>query len=100
MEWFELFERKGEKLMYPEDVRRAIDTETDKVAGKNKGVSPVPLKIKFYSRNVLDLLLIDLPGLTKNPVGEQPADIEQKIIEIVTPFIKNPNSLILAVSKA
>jgi replication fork clamp-binding protein CrfC len=50
--------------------------ETDKVAGKNKGVSHSPLKIKFHSKNVLDLLLIDLPGLTKNPVGDQPIDIE------------------------
>ena len=59
-----------------EDVRKAIEIETDKVAGKNKGVSSVPLKVRFYSRNVLDLLLIDLPGLTKNPVGDQPLDIE------------------------
>ena len=75
-EWFELFDRRGEKFVDPEDIRKAIEIETDKIAGKNKGVSSTPLKIKFYSRNVLDLLLIDLPGLTKNPVGDQPIDIE------------------------
>ena len=79
---------------------RSIEAETEKAAGKNKGVSPIPLRIHFYSRRVLDLILVDLPGLTKIPVGEQPADIESKVLEIVLPFVKNPNSLILAVSKA
>lgn len=72
----------------------------DKIAGKNKGISHIPLKIKYYSKDVLDLLLIDLPGITKNPVGDQPQDIEQKVLDIVLPFINNPNTLILAVSKA
>ena len=44
--------------------------------------------------------MIDLPGLTKIPVGEQPPDIEAKVLEIILPYVKNPNSLILAVSKA
>jgi len=47
-----------------------IETEMDKIAGKNKGISHIPLKIKYYSKDVLDLLLIDLPGITKNPVGD------------------------------
>lgn len=38
--------------------------------------------------------------MTKNPVGEQPKDIEQKLMEIIRPYIENPNSLILALSKA
>ena len=65
MEW-----KKGEKISESEDVMRAIEAETEKAAGKNKGVSPVPLRIHFYSRRVLDLILVDLPGLTKIPVGE------------------------------
>lgn len=36
----------------------------------------------------------------QNPVLDQPADIEQKILDIIKPFISNPNTLILAVSKA
>ena len=52
------------------------------------------------SSNVIDLTLIDLPGMTKNPVGDQPKDIEQKIMELIRPFIENPNSIILALSKA
>lgn len=45
-------------------------------------------------------MLVDLPGITKNPVGDQPKDIERLIIDLIGPYIENPNSLILAVSKA
>ncbi len=35
----------------------------------------------------------------KNPVGDQPKDIEIKILQIIRPYIENENSIILAVSK-
>lgn len=50
--------------------------------------------------SVLNLTLIDLPGMTKVPVGKQPADIEQQIRNMLMEFIKNDNCLILAVSPA
>jgi dynamin 1-like protein len=49
---------------------------------------------------VLDLLLVDLPGIIKNPVGDQPKDIEEQVIKMVKGYIKNPNCIIVAVSKA
>ena len=36
---------------------------------------------------VLNLTLIDLPGLTKVPVGDQPADIEHQIRDMVLTYI-------------
>ena len=39
-------------------------------------------------------------GLTKVPVGDQPEDIEQQIRALISKFIQNPNSIILAVSAA
>ena len=59
-----------------DEFRKLIDIETEKACGQNKGISNVPLRIRFYSRKVLDLLLVDLPGIIKNPVGDQPKDIE------------------------
>ena len=35
------------------------------VCGKNKALSPQPIILRIFSRNVIDLTLIDLPGLTK-----------------------------------
>lgn len=58
-----------------EDFKKAIDAETEKACGQNKGISPNPLRIRFFSKKVLDLLLVDLPGIMKNPVGDQPKDI-------------------------
>lgn len=40
------------------------------MAGKNKGISPIPIKVKYFSKDILNLQLIDLPGITKNPVGD------------------------------
>lgn len=49
---------------------------------------------------VLNLTLIDLPGLTKVPIGDQPADIEAQIKGMIFQFIKRDNCLILAVTPA
>ena len=59
-----------------DEFKKLIDIETEKACGQNKGISSVPLRIRLYSKKVLDLLLVDLPGVIKNPVGDQPKDIE------------------------
>ena len=33
-------------------------------------------------------------------MGDQPLDIEDKLIELIMPYISNPNSLILTILKA
>ena len=49
---------------------------------------------------VLNLTLIDLPGLTKVPVGDQPPDIENQIRDMILTFISRETCLILAVTPA
>jgi dynamin 1-like protein len=82
------------------EVRREIEQETFRVAGQNKGVSRLPISLRIYSPDVLDLTLVDLPGLTKIPVGDQPSDIERQIRSLVLDYISKPNSVILSVSAA
>lgn len=48
-----------------DEIRREIEQETFRVAGQNKGISKLPIHLRIYSPNVLDLTLVDLPGLTK-----------------------------------
>lgn len=48
-----------------DEVRKEIEAETFRVAGQNKGISKLPINLRVYSPNVLDLTLVDLPGLTK-----------------------------------
>ncbi|KAI0765615.1 Dynamin central region-domain-containing protein [Trametes elegans] len=82
------------------EIRREIEQETFRVAGQNKGISKLPIHLRIYSPNVLDLTLVDLPGLTKIPVGDQPSDIERQIRSLVLDYISKPNCVILAVSAA
>ncbi|KAH7106086.1 dynamin protein dnm1 [Auriculariales sp. MPI-PUGE-AT-0066] len=83
-----------------EEIRKEIEAETFRVAGQNKGISKLPINLKIHSPNVLDLTLVDLPGLTKIPVGDQPGDIERQIRNLVNDYISKPNSIILSVSGA
>ena len=43
---------------------------------------------------------MDLPGLTKVPVGDQPKDIERQIREMNMKYITKPNAIVLAVTAA
>lgn len=42
--------------------------------------------------------LVDLPGLTRVPVGDQPADIEARIASMILSYISRDSCLILAVT--
>lgn len=64
------------------------------------GISPQPINLRVYSPNVLTLTLVDLPGLTKVPVGDQPKDIERQIRDMIFKYITKPNAIILAVTAA
>jgi replication fork clamp-binding protein CrfC len=71
-----------------------------KVAGSNKAVSKEHLILRVHSKSVPNLTLVDLPGLTKVPVGDQPQNISEQIRTMVLEAIRNPNCIILAVSAA
>ncbi|XP_059404920.1 dynamin-1-like isoform X2 [Carassius carassius] len=99
-EYAEFLHCKGKKFTDFDEVRQEIEAETDRVTGQNKGISPVPINLRVYSPNVLNLTLVDLPGMTKVPVGDQPADIEHQIREMLMQFVTKDNCLLLAVSPA
>ncbi|XP_023165878.2 dynamin-1-like protein [Drosophila hydei] len=82
------------------EIRHEIENETERVAGNNKGICPEPINLKIFSTRVVNLTLVDLPGITKVPVGDQPEDIEAQIKDLVVKYIENPNSIILAVTAA
>ncbi|XP_068081672.1 dynamin isoform X4 [Anabrus simplex] len=91
---------KGKKFVDFDEVRKEIEAETDRVTGSNKGISNIPINLRVYSPHVLNLTLIDLPGLTKVPIGDQPVDIEAQIKSMIMQFITRENTLILAVTPA
>ncbi|KAK4848264.1 hypothetical protein QYF36_011075 [Acer negundo] len=81
-------------------VRKEISDETDRVTGKTKQISPIPIHLSIYSPNVVNLTLIDLPGLTKVAVEGQAETIVQDIENMVRSYVEKPNSIILAISPA
>uniref|UniRef100_A0A8C4PSD2 Dynamin-3 n=1 Tax=Equus asinus asinus TaxID=83772 RepID=A0A8C4PSD2_EQUAS len=99
-EYAEFLHCKGKKFTDFDEVRHEIEAETDRVTGMNKGISSIPINLRVYSPHVLNLTLIDLPGITKVPVGDQPPDIEYQIREMIMQFITRENCLILAVTPA
>ena len=99
-EWGEFLHIPGQKFHDFNKIREEIVKETDSKTGRNAGISPAPINLRIYSPNVLTLTLVDLPGLTKVPVGDQPRDIERQIREMVLKQISKPNAIILAVTAA
>uniref|UniRef100_A0A673J928 Dynamin-1-like protein n=1 Tax=Sinocyclocheilus rhinocerous TaxID=307959 RepID=A0A673J928_9TELE len=83
-----------------DEIRQEIENETERVSGNNKGISDEPIHLKVFSPHVVNLTLVDLPGITKVPVGDQPKDIELQIRELILKYISNPNCIILAVTAA
>ncbi|KAJ3067939.1 vacuolar protein sorting-associated protein 1 [Podochytrium sp. JEL0797] len=99
-EWGEFLHLPGQKFTDFNKIREEIERETEAKVGKNAGISPQPINLRIYSPNVLTLTMVDLPGLTKVPVGDQPKDIEKLIREMIMKFITKNNAIILAVTAA
>ncbi|KAG2691323.1 hypothetical protein I3760_08G004400 [Carya illinoinensis] len=99
-EWGEFRHLPGQRFYDFSKIRQEIQTETEREAGYNKGVSDKQIGLKIFSPNVLNMTLVDLPGITKVPVGDQPSDIEARIRKMIMAHISQENCIILAVSPA
>ncbi|KAI9144679.1 Dynamin central region-domain-containing protein [Paraphysoderma sedebokerense] len=99
-EWGEFLHIPNKKFYDFDEIRQEIVRDTEEKTGKNAGVSPNPINLRVFSPNVLTLTLVDLPGLTKVPVGDQPKDIEKQIKDMILKYITKPNAIILAVTAA
>lgn len=64
-EWGQFLHTKGKVFTDFNEIRTEIELETNRMAGHNKGICSEPIVLKIYSTSVLNLTLVDLPGLTK-----------------------------------
>ncbi|XP_028095620.1 dynamin-related protein 3A-like isoform X1 [Camellia sinensis] len=99
-EWGEFRHLPGKRFYDFSKIRLEIQAETEREVGYNKGVSDKQIRLKISSPNVLNITLVDLPGITKVPVGDQPRDIEARIRKMIMSYIKQEACIILAVSPA
>lgn len=99
-EWGEFLHLPKKRFYDFSAIRREIVRDTNKLTGNNRGISATPIFLKIYSPHVLALTLVDLPGIAKVAVGDQPEDIEEQIRNMCLKYISNPNAIILAVTAA
>jgi len=96
----EFSHRPNQRFTSFKEIHDEIQRETDRVAGTNKGISPHPIALKIFSPKVLNLTLVDTPGVCKVPVGDQPGDIEAQIRKLIFTYISRPSALIVALTAA
>ncbi|XP_054718564.1 dynamin-1-like [Uloborus diversus] len=91
--------KEKEKFTDFAKIKKEILDETNRKPGPI-GFSPDPISLKIFSPKVLKLTVVDLPGLIRNAVTGQPEDSMQIVREMVLSYIRQPQTLILAVSPA
>ena len=64
-EWGEFLHLPNKRFYDFNEIRKEIERETERLTGKNKGISNQSINLKIYSPYVLNLTLVDLPGITK-----------------------------------
>ena len=69
-DWLEFKHQPGEKYHDFFKAREEIENDTNRVCKGQKGISHDPIMVKIFSANVVDLTLVDLPGITKNPTKD------------------------------
>ena len=98
--WAIFEERKGTKFTDFIKVRETIEELTDEVCKTNKNIIDKPIVLNVYSQTCPDLTLVDLPGVTRVPVGDQPKNIEEITKNMARRYVDDPLTIILCVIAA
>ena len=98
--WAIFEERKGQKFTDFIKVRETIEALTDEVCKTNKNIIDKPIVLNVYSQTCPDLTLVDLPGVTRVPIGDQPKNIEQITKDMARRYAEDPLTIILCVIAA
>ncbi|CAN7132895.1 unnamed protein product [Brassica rapa subsp. narinosa] len=83
-----------------EHITEDICKATEAIAGTGEGVSDTPLELYVRRQSVPDLTMVDLPGITRNPVNDQPEDIYEQVSAMIKKYIEPQESIILNVLAA
>ncbi|XP_051006285.1 interferon-induced GTP-binding protein Mx2-like [Acomys russatus] len=85
------------ELSDPSQVEAAINKGQNIIAGEGLGISDKLISLDISSPHVPDLTLIDLPGITRVAVGNQPADIGRQIKRLIKTYIQKQETINLVV---
>uniref|UniRef100_A0A8C8VPX7 Interferon-induced GTP-binding protein Mx n=1 Tax=Pelusios castaneus TaxID=367368 RepID=A0A8C8VPX7_9SAUR len=87
----------NEELHDPTEVEKEIRKAQNAMAGEGVGISQELISLEISSPHVPDLTLIDLPGIARVAVGNQPQDIGEQIKKLIKTFIAKQESINLVV---
>lgn len=96
-EWGEFQHQRGREYDDFNDIRDEIIADTRRICGSMHTISCLPIFLKVSSPRVVNLTLVDLPGIARVPLADQPEDLETLIHDLVIDYIVQPRCLILAV---
>ncbi|XP_006870919.1 PREDICTED: interferon-induced GTP-binding protein Mx1 [Chrysochloris asiatica] len=81
----------------PLEVEKEVNKAQNAIAGDGMGISRELINLEIISPNVPDLTLIDLPGITRVAVGDQPIDIGRQIKTLIKSYIQKQETINLVV---
>uniref|UniRef100_A0A2K6C1P3 MX dynamin like GTPase 1 n=1 Tax=Macaca nemestrina TaxID=9545 RepID=A0A2K6C1P3_MACNE len=85
------------EILDASEVEKEINKAQNTIAGEGMGISHELITLEISSRDVPDLTLIDLPGITRVAVGNQPPDIGYKIKTLIRKYIQRQETINLVV---
>ncbi|NXD81825.1 MX protein, partial [Halcyon senegalensis] len=91
------FHNTSTELQNASEVEKAIRQAQDVVAGTGGAISGELISLEIWSPDVPDLTLIDLPGIARVAVGDQPKDIGEQIKMLLKRIIGCKETLNLVV---
>ncbi|XP_072116133.1 interferon-induced GTP-binding protein Mx3-like isoform X1 [Mobula birostris] len=87
----------SKKLSCAAEVEEEIVKAQNSIAGQGVGISDELISLEIESTIVPDLTLIDLPGIARVAVGNQPVDIGERIKKLIKKFIQKQETINLVV---
>lgn len=77
-----------------EQIANEVTRLTNEIAGTGVNVSLTPIYLTVYKQDLqYDLTLIDLPGITRNPLPGQAKDIHEQILKLINIYIQPPTAV-------
>ncbi|XP_072369301.1 interferon-induced GTP-binding protein Mx3-like isoform X2 [Scyliorhinus torazame] len=87
----------SQRLKNAAEVEGEIRKAQNAIAGDGLGISHELISLEIESTNVPDLTLIDLPGIARVAVGNQPINIGEQIKKLIKSFIQKQETINLVV---
>ncbi|GBG59145.1 hypothetical protein CBR_g32162 [Chara braunii] len=81
-------------------IESAVREATNLLAGTGKDIKDSPISMTVTRSGAPDLTLVDLPGITRVPIEDQPRDIYEQVTKMIRHYIEPEESIILNVISA